>query len=131
MPIDFSNITADNIGEKLQDISEQLAEFFLTGLPAQMPDKVQNVTTAFSEVLRIYGDIMVRVGEARATGNVVAASEALNNARFFLEDTVRFIKSSTSIDDFRKNSYIWAKRHCSAEAAASMGTTAGTPEDYI
>lgn len=128
--IDFSNITADNIGEKLQDISEQLAEFFLTGLPAQMPDKVENVTTAFSEVLRVYGDIMERMGAAKATGDVAGASGAFNDAKFFLEDTVRFIKASSGIDDFRKNSYIWAKRHCSAAAAASMGTTAGTPEDY-
>ncbi len=129
--IDFADITADNIGVKLQDVTEQLAEFFLSGLPAQIPDKVQNVTTGFSELLRIYGDIMERMGAAKATGDVVAASTAYNDAKFFLEDTVRFIKASSGIDDFRKNSYIYAKRHFSAKAAASMGTTDGTPEDYI
>lgn len=128
--IDFADITADNIGDKLKDITEQLSQFFLAGLPAQMPDKVENVTTAFSEVLRIYGGLMERLGAAKATGDVVAASTAVNDARWFLEDTLRFIKASSGIDDFRKNSYIYAKRHFSAEAAAIMGTTDGTPEDY-
>ena len=121
------NITSSNIDQ----IGADLIAFFNEGLPSQMGDKVQNVTTAFSEVLRIYGGFMERIGVAKATVDVVAAKAVYEEARFFIEDTVRFIKASGSIDDFRKNSYIWAKKHCSAEAAASMGTTAGTPEDYI
>ena len=124
------NFDETNIQEELENIGDQLTQLFTGGLPAQLPDKVQNFTTGLSEALRIYGDIRQRLGAAIEMKDVIGAKKAVEDAKFFLEDTVAFLKASSGVDDFRKNSYIWAKKHCSPEAAASMGVTDGTPDDY-
>jgi hypothetical protein len=128
--IDLDELNEDNLAEKLNDLGSDLAELFRSKLPGQMADKVQNVTTGLSEALRIVGDLRQEIGEAAALGDVVAAKKAVEQLRFFFEDTARFISLSSDVDDFRHNSYIWAGKHCSPEAAESMGTTSGTPADY-
>lgn len=120
-----------NIQNDIDAIGDKLIELFNGGLPAQMGDKVENVVVGFREVLRIYGEINREIGRAIAEKDPVAAKAAYDRAEFFITDTARFIKAADGVDSFRKNSYIWAKRHCSPEAAAIMGTTDGTPEDYI
>ncbi len=121
-----------NLKAEFDNFGAKIIALFTSGLPAQMGDKVENVVTGFSEVLRIYGDLNRRIGEAYANGDILAFTKATDEAEAFVTDTARFFaKSGTDVNKFRHNSYIWAKRHCSPEAAAIMGTTDGTPEDYI
>lgn len=119
-----------SIPDDLADIGEKLTALFAGALPAQMGDKVQNFTTGISEAFRIYGNLRERIGMALMAEDWLAARILALEAQEFLEDTARFFSHSTSVDDFRHNSYVWAKKHCSPEAAASMGVTAGTPDDY-
>ena len=123
-------LNEDNLAESLGDIGQTLSGFFASGLPAQLGDKVQNATTGLSEAFRIYGDYREAIGVAVKAGDVEGAKVAILGAKAFLEDTARFFAMSSGVDDFRRNSYIWAKKWCSPEAAESMGATDGTPADY-